>query len=459
MNFFGCNLLTEAIQLAQFLANDSSTSDAQKQRRQLRLLELQQKIVRKFAHPIRREAYPVDAIPIAVRQAFVKAVALVTRYHELGGGAWKGTLFSPTLSKYRFDTIPAGLISEATLARLCQIFQIPVEYEEHIATLVETVDRQIAQQKQIIQAVLTDTNLIADSNAAKSHAVVDLFHHLFGEIPMPVEAIDCIYTQTQFFFCIDYQDSQLCNPDSWNRLEVPEQVKLQEFLESLDKSTFEKFRHFPTFSLCDSAQMNPKWIEHLAALTGLTRFQITQALSCSVSIIATQNAEKYLIHDIWGHNWQSMLTQFKSDYAILANCNEPLHGGKTAYTCDGPLSYRELFRIQGEQVTVNRDLACLFFHGEVRQRLGLVFTHVIAEMMADVAEFKFVRDFPELIEQLPCSSVFKNAPTKLDLGLSDLYFLFLQVLQPLLEIKLSGFEESVLESDMLADWAKLGYPL
>ncbi|MGH2416276.1 MAG: hypothetical protein ACRDEA_21810, partial [Microcystaceae cyanobacterium] len=352
-----------------------------------------------------------------------------------------------------------GLISEATLARLCQIFQIPVEYEEHIATLVETVDRQIAQQKQIIQAVLTDTNLIADSNAAKSHAVVDLFHHLFGEIPMPVEAIDCIYTQTQFFFCIDYQDSQLCNPDSWNRLEVPEQVKLQEFLESLDKSTFEKFRHFPTFSLCDSAQMNPKWIEHLAALTGLTRFQITQALSCSVSIIATQNAEKYLIHDIWGHNWQSMLTQFKSDYAILANCNEPLHGGKTAYTCDGPLSYRELFRIQGEQVTVNRDLACLFFHGEVRQRLGLVFTHVIAEMMADVAEFKFVRDFPELIEQLPCSSVFKNAPTKLDLGLSDLYFLFLQVLQPLLEIKLSGFEESVLESDMLADWAKLGYPL
>ncbi|WP_235108273.1 hypothetical protein [Acaryochloris sp. 'Moss Beach'] len=103
--------------------------------------------------------------------------------------------------------------------------------------------------------------------------------------------------------------------------------------------------------------------------------------------------------------------------------------------------------------------AHLFFHGEVQQRLGLLFTHLIAEMIADAAEFKFVWDNPHHADQLLSSSVFKDLPTKLDLTLADIDFLFLQVLRPLVEIHLSALEETPLETDLLREWGQAGHPV
>jgi hypothetical protein len=151
-----------------------------------------------------------------------------------------------------------------------------------------------------------------------------------------------------------------------------------------------------------------------------------------------------------------MLTQFRGDYLILAHCGEPLRAAETAYTDYGPLTCREIFQREGEQVTIDPQRARLFFQGEVRQRLGLMFTHLIGEMIADVAEFKFLWDYPELSGQLPSTSSLKANPTKLDFGFADFNFLFLRVLYPLLEVKLSIFEESVLENDLMEEWAMFG---
>jgi hypothetical protein len=148
-----------------------------------------------------------------------------------------------------------------------------------------------------------------------------------------------------------------------------------------------------------------------------------------------------------------MLTQFRSDYGILTHCDQPLRAAETAYTPHGPLTCRELFGRSGTQVTVNLELAQLFFQGEVQQRLGLLFTHLIGEMIADVAEFKFVWENPQSAAQLPSSSLFKAEPTKLDLSLADIDFLFLRILQPLLELHLSPLEDVPLETDLLSEWA------
>ena len=166
--------------------------------------------------------------------------------------------------------------------------------------------------------------------------------------------------------------------------------------------------------------------------------------------------EAFLIHDVWGHHWQYLCTQFASDYAILKDCGQPLHAGETAYTPEGPLNCRMLFQLQGQQVQLETQKAQLFFHGEVQQRLGLLFTHLIAEMIADAAEFKFVWDNPAHADQLLSSSVFKDHPTKLDLTLTDVDFLFLQVLRPLLDIQLSVFAETPLETDLLREWSQAG---
>jgi hypothetical protein len=82
----------------------------------------------------------------------------------------------------------------------------------------------------------------------------------------------------------------------------------------------------------------------------------------------------------------------------------------------------------------------------------LLFTHLIGEIVADVAEFKFIWDNPQSADKLLSSSIFKTEPTKLDLSLGDIDFLFLQVLRPLLELSLSVFSESDLEKDLISEW-------
>lgn len=76
-----------------------------------------------------------------------------------------------------------------------------------------------------------------------------LFQALFGNIPVPAEAVGVVFTETQIYFCIDYYDNQLSDSTLWNALPAVERDKLQQFLASLNKFEFEKFRHFPTFSL------------------------------------------------------------------------------------------------------------------------------------------------------------------------------------------------------------------
>ncbi|UBF27191.1 hypothetical protein K9N68_04285 [Kovacikia minuta CCNUW1] len=263
----------------------------------------------------------------------------------------------------------------------------------------------------------------------------------------------------QIFFCIDYQDGQLRDLTLWNQLMPEEQVQVREFLDSLKQFNFGLFQRFPVFGPCLPQRLDHAWCAQLAESIDRPTTDVIQSLIRAVGIVPTSKAEAFLLHDIWGHHWQLMLTQFESDYALLTTCGEGLRAGETAYTDDGPLACRELFEWVTDAVKLDEAKARQFFHGEVRQRLGLLFTHLIGEMVADVAEFKFVWDCPQSADQLLSSSLFKAEPTKLDLSLADVDFLFLRVLQPLLEVHVSVLEEGELETELLADWAELGYPV
>ena len=283
-----------------------------------------------------------------------------------------------------------------------------------------------------------------------------LFQALFGPLAIPETIIDCIYTPLQFYFCLPYKDGKFysSNPN----IPLPEELSssLHAFLQQLDEFNYQQFDRFPTFGPCHPAYIDPGWSQALAKATGDSQADIIRVLSRAVGIIPTHKMEAFLIHDVWGHHWQYLCTQFASDYAILKDCGQPLHAGETAYTPDGPINCRMLFQVQGEQVQLDHAKAHLFFHGEVQQRLGLLFTHLIAEMIADAAEFKFIWNNPDHADQLLSSSVFKELPTKLDLTLADIDFLFLQVLRPLVEIHLSALEETPLETDLLREWGQAG---
>ena len=73
-------------------------------------------------------------------------------------------------------------------------------------------------------------------------------------------------------------------------------------------------------------------------------------------------------------------------------------------------------------------------------------------MLADINEFKWIWQNARSQQKLPSSSLFKNLPTKLDLSLIDVDFLFVRVLQPLLSYELSVVQDSLLEQELLAEW-------
>ncbi|TVQ15921.1 MAG: hypothetical protein EA367_21400 [Leptolyngbya sp. DLM2.Bin15] len=445
-------LLSEALQLSRTLLQSATDSDAATQRRQERLRSLQTQL-QHYAHPIQSDRLPMDAIPLAVRQAFVRSLVLVSRYHQLGGQHWRGTLDSFTLQHYQPTPIPADWQGEAAIAHWVNHFQLPAAMTAELQETVATVDHQVAEQQRIMAAVLDSVGLTATPSRSSGAGILKLFQHLFGAVPLPVGALHCLYTPSQIYFCVDYGDQRLSDETLWASLPSSQQAAIAQFLAKISPFSFERFNRFPIFGACNPEDLDHPWCDRLATTLNIPTSRLIQCLLRSISIIPTQKAEAFLVHDIWGHYWQSLLTQFESDYSILADCDEPLRAGETAYTPEGPIACRELFRLDNHEVILDETRARLFFHGEVQQRLGLVFTHLLGEMVADVAEFKFIWDHPHFSDRLPSSSVFKSLPTKLDLGLADIDFLFLRVLQPLLSIHLSALKASPLETELWADWS------
>lgn len=436
-------LLSEALQLTRLSTQGTGEDPELQQRRQERFRQLQTDLSQ-FSHPIQQDPLPVEAIPLPVRRTFVRAVLMMDRKGQLGGLNWQGSVISPTLSRYHPD--PLLLRSEEDpLEILISGFQLPAAEILNLQQQLQAIDHRIREQKQIITATLSDHD----------HPL-PLFSKLFGPVPIPAAALTWVYTDTQIYFCLDYQADQLRDSDLWERLSPSDQSLISHFLKQLQSSDFERFYRFPIFGPCQMNQLDPEWCRTLSQQTGISPDRIRNSLTCSVSIIPTEKAEAFLIHDIWGHCWQWILTQFESDYSILATCDQSLRAAETAYTPQGPLSCREIFSRSGDQVQLDPERARLFFRGEVEQRLGFLCTHLLGEMVADMAEFKFIADHPQSVADLPSSSLFKTQPTKLDLSLMDLDYLFLRILRPLLEYNLSVTKDSPLEQDLLLDWVHPG---
>jgi hypothetical protein len=442
--------VAEALQLARFLiGGDKATADPTLvARRRDRIRHLQQSL-QACGHPVRRDPLPVGEIPLAVRQAFVRSVLLVRHYFAVGGTGWQGSLDSPTLAKFRPDPIPPQWYADDQGARLCQTFQLPAEWAAQLQRDLAQVDADIRSQKALMAAVLETVGLTAASTQPPQTAFARLLTYLFGGLIVAPAQVQGIFTPTQLYFCLDFAAAD------------PGNGALERLKQRLSTFTFAQFRRFPTFGPCLPEEIDGEWVQQLSDRTGLPATTILQRLPKSVGVLPLADAEMFLIHDIWGHYWQLWFSQFESDYASLADCDQPLRAGETAYTANGPLTCRDLFIWTGDgsfepafghRVEVREAAARAFFRGEVRQRLGLLFTHLLGELTADIAEFKFTWLHPQAAHELPSSSAFTDLPANLDLSLADLDSLFLRVLRPLLSLDLSPLVLSPLEMDLLADW-------
>jgi hypothetical protein len=453
------SLIAEALTLSRLLVHQADTTDAiLTERRRDRMRAIQQEL-QACTHPIHRDHDAPADIPLAVRKSFVQAALLVSRYFAVGGVGWRGTLSSPTLSQYCPDPVPTSWTTPPGIARMGERFDLSADTMAEIVCHLNDVDAEIVQQRQLMEAVLGSVGItMAAAEPLPSEPFAALFQELFDGIVISPDALSVVFTPTQLYFCLDFPPPE--NFRQWGELSSPEHLgALRALHQRLSNFTFAKFKRFPTFGPCEPSGIRRAWAEAVCDRLQqamphsptMTPEQIIQRLSKSVGVLPRKDAEMFLVHDIWGHYWQLLFSQFNSDYAALADCGEALRMHETAYTPAGPLSCGDLFQFGGATVTIDEIRAMQFFHGEVRQRLGLLFTHLLGELVADIAEFKFAWANPNAAHQLPSSSAFTDYPANLDLSLADLDFLFLRVLQPLLEIHLSPLEASPLEIELLSN--------
>ncbi|MDA0266575.1 MAG: hypothetical protein O3A14_06320 [Cyanobacteria bacterium] len=434
-------LMAEALHLARFLISGdrAAANPTLVGRRRDRIRDIQQTL-QTWGHPVQKSPLPVPEIPLAVRQAFVRSLLLVGHYGTVGSAGWRGTVPSPTLDKFRADPVPVAWYQPEWAAELCVRFQLDADWATALQADLAAVDADIQTQRRLMAAVLNSVGMSPDPTVPLTQGqFAKLLSHLFNGLALPATQVHGLVACLQLYFCLGFAEAE-DNPI------------LRSLQQQINSFSFDQFRRFPTFGPCHPTGIDGDWVEQLSDRTGLSATAITQRLSKNIGVLPLAEAEKFLIHDIWGHYWQLVLSAFESDYTSLADCDQPLRAGETAYTAGGPLTCRELFDWTGDQVKVKRDLAQTFFHGEVCQRLGLMFTHLLGELVADIAEFKFTWTNPEAAHELPSSSAFTDYPTNLDLSLADLDFLFLKVLQPLLAVNLSALEASPLEVDLLADF-------
>jgi hypothetical protein len=137
--------------------------------------------------------------------------------------------------------------------------------------------------------------------------------------------------------------------------------------------------------------------------------------------------DKFLIHDTWGHQWQESLLDFEEPYTQLARFDLPLSLQEQASVLGQQRTLADVFATTDTgEITLDEAELRRFIDDEIYERSVVALTPAVAEILADIVEYKFLTLHPDKEKLLPSSSLFKNYPTKFDLTLQDLHFCFEQ---------------------------------
>lgn len=255
----------------------------------------------------------------------------------------------------------------------------------------------------------------------------------------------------QIAFIIDYQKERLENKVLWQNLSTDKQQSISTFLHEISQFSWQQFARFPSFSYVKASQINSQLVCHLIKVTGYSRAEIVQAIASSITIISQKRAESFLLHDIWGHYWQSILTRFKDDYVYLSQTDKDLNLDSSVKTTQGIISLQQLFCLNNNTVELNESLAKQFFQTIAKQRVDSLSTHLIGEMLADINEYKWFSENINSQKMLLSSSCFADFPTKFDLTIQDLYFLYSPLFRSLTELPQSDLKTNLINKFQIKD--------
>ncbi len=286
----------------------------------------------------------------------------------------------------------------------------------------------LRHRHQIMKRLETRFNLVSD-NPKLDADILQLFRALYPDAPFQVGEVKLVKTSSVLYFCLPTEpgaNAPLPSTDEVSEksedLQCP-QARYEAFLRKIWE--VELFANFPVFGTFDAEDLDLTFRQEISADTDLSLELVTSTLTRMVGVLPLAELDKYLIHDTWGHQWQESLLDFEEPYTELSLFKRPLSLTETASVLGEQTSFADTF-VKTETGTIVLDPTKLqeFIDAELYERAIIAFTPILAELLADAVEYKFLELYPDEAHLLPSSSLLKAFPSKLDLTLADLRTFF-----------------------------------
>lgn len=414
-------LVTEAKKLKKALAIDSY-GDLGKQSNQQALQKLETAFTKATALRLNHSRkWPEIANDDGVAQAVYEALVIYQLWPQpIGPG-------KPLVSSIALQTFP--LYKPHKIPNLNSAIRNTAHSLNMPKTLISASRSKLAKAKARIErrkaiiAWLLKFARIKPGQAPKMHQIKRLANALIPHHPFPPETLDLVVVNTMLFICLPNK-KRLEQAHQEGLLSTKELATACAYLKAKKRVRFEQFSQFPGLSRFDARDADDALIARLAQHLNLGSGATCEWLSSVVMMEDAADIEKFLIHDTWGHLWQADLTDLKGHYDQMVALQLPI-SPDTTVTIDGDniVSMSDLFYIRADkQVILFDDMAQAYGDQLNMTKIRSLFAPLIAEMCADMIEYRFSHEMRALGDILPSSSSFANRSTKLDFAWADLYY-------------------------------------
>lgn len=371
------------------------------------------------AHLQSRETHCCDQE--ALDNAFVEAVWLSLEHYpalvhhpEIEN---LDTAGSKIFTRFIPDAPAATGKREALKTQLRQAFDLDSETLNRLAQQLSRRTRPLRYRHQIMGSLERRFNLVSD-NPQLDVDTLRFFQSLYPDAPFETGEVKLIKTASALYFCLP-TEMRGETSETRKKPQPPQISYYEKFLRKIWE--VEPFAHFPVFGTFDAEYLDLTLRQQIADDTELSLELVTSTLTRMIGVLPLAELDKYLIHDTWGHQWQESLLDFEESYTELTLFKRPLSLTETASVLGEQTSFAETFvETETGAIQLNSTKLQQFIDAELYERAIITFTPILAEMLADVVEYKFLELHPEQEHLLPSSSLLKTFPSKLDLTLADL---------------------------------------
>ncbi len=374
----------------------------------------------------------IDSIKDVLDESFVEAIWLsLEQYPEIvhhpdienldTAGSKIFTLFTP-------DAPSKVSEREYLKSKLKKLFHLSDETTEKLNRKLSVRTAPLKHRHKIMLSLQSRFNLTLD-NPEIDADVLHLFQHLYPGAPLAVGEVKLIKTCSALYFCLPSELKEVSTDihtqqesegtDANKELHYEKKLGYAQFIRKIWQ--VEPFANFPVFGTFNAEDLDLTFREQIAQDTKLTVDLVTTTLTRMVGFLPLGELDKYLIHDTWGHQWQESLLDFEELYSELSLFNRHLSLSESASALGEKSEFGDAFlKTASGKIHLDSEKLTEFIDAELYERSIISFTPILAEMLADVVEYKFLKLHPEKAHLMPSSSLLKEYPSKLDLTLEDL---------------------------------------